>query len=150
MQLLADHPLAATINARLAALAPAVPSTAGFSPVPQPQWTAVQTCAAANVKLAFDGTTGALVSLTLPDGNNYADLSHTLGGFIYQTYNGTVAEAQKDYQVCFATFSSPTLIRAPLLQYQYACCFEKSFAGANPQHLTGAPLTWTACLYTVM
>ena len=92
---LGDHPLAANITARIAALIPAVPSTAGLVAVAPSAWATPVTVStpAGSVTLGFDGTTGALTTLVLA-GVSWADAAHPLAQFVYKTYNDTDYNAQ--------------------------------------------------------
>lgn len=99
LQYLGNHPLAANITARIAALTPVVPSTTGLVAVAPSAWATpvtVQTPAGA-VTVGFDGTTGALTALTLA-GVAWADAAHPLAQYVYKTYNDT----DYDAQVCLA------------------------------------------------
>ena len=87
LRYLADHPLAADIAARMAALAPALPSTAGLAAIDRSAWAAPLTFAGGGgVTLAFDGATGAITRLTL-GGAQWADDAHPLARYIYRTFN---------------------------------------------------------------
>ena len=89
MRYLADHPLAANITARMAAIAPAVPDVSQLTPVDQGDWaTAVSiTTPGGALTLGFDGTTGAFTTFNLA-GVDWADEGHLLAQYIYKTYNG--------------------------------------------------------------
>jgi len=88
---LGDHPLAANISARMLALVPAVPNVTGYAPVPAAAWSTPVTVGA--VTLGFDGTTGALTSLSLA-GVEWADAAHPLAQYVYRTYNDSDYDAQ--------------------------------------------------------
>ena len=90
MRYLADHPLAANITARIAALAPAVPDVSQLTPVDQSEWaTAVQiTTPGGALTLGFDGTTGAFSTFNLA-GVDWADATHLVAQYVYKTYNDT-------------------------------------------------------------
>lgn len=93
---LGDHPLAANISARMAALVPAVPDVSGLTPVAPGSWGAPFTTkvpSGASVTLAFDASTGALARLNLA-GVEWADAAHPLALYIYKTYNDTDYDAQ--------------------------------------------------------
>jgi hypothetical protein len=84
---LEDHPLAAVIDARLAAMQPHIPPTDGYTPVAPGQWSAPITCTVAsgnNVVMGLDANSGALAQLIMPDGVSYADPNHLLAEFTYQ------------------------------------------------------------------
>jgi Domain of unknown function (DUF5054) len=87
---LADHPLAANISARIAALQPAVPDVSQLTPIDQGDWaTPVQiTTPGGSITLGFDGTTGAFTTVNLA-GVDWADESHLFAQYIYKTYNDT-------------------------------------------------------------
>ena len=85
---LADHPLAAAIAGRMAALAPAVPPTAGLTPVPASGWVAPFSLLGGSVTLGFDGATGAITRLRMA-GAEWADAGHALARYVYKTFNDT-------------------------------------------------------------
>jgi hypothetical protein len=87
LRYLGDHPLAADITARMAALAPAVPSTAGLTAIARSAWAAPLTFAGGGgVTLAFDGATGAITRLGMA-GAQWADDAHPLARYVYRTFN---------------------------------------------------------------
>lgn len=88
---LGDHPLAANISATMAALAPVPPNVSDYAPVPPASW--AQPFVVGPAVIAFDGTTGAIVNLTLA-GVAWADAAHPLAQYIYQTYNDSDYDAQ--------------------------------------------------------
>jgi hypothetical protein len=92
---LGDHPLKNNITSRIAALAPVVPDISGYTAVPQASWsTPVSvTTPAGSVTLGFDGTSGAITSLTQAE-ISWADAEHPLAQYIYRTYNDTDYDAQ--------------------------------------------------------
>lgn len=116
---LQDHPLAADIQARLAALIPVRPNptAAGYVAVPQSQWTAPMSCG--GTSFGFDGATGGLATYTV-GGVAFASPSHTLGSFAYRTYNDT------DFSMTNSQY-----------QYEYTCCFGQPgcAAAAHPQQM---------------
>ena len=83
---LGDHPLAGDIAARVAALAPALPSTAGLTPIAASAWAAPLALAGGAVTLAFDGATGAITRVGLA-GAPWADDAHPLARYVYRTFN---------------------------------------------------------------
>ena len=87
---LADHPLAANITARVAALVPLVPDTSALTAVDQSEWgTAIQvTTPGGDLTLGLDGTTGAFSVFNLA-AVDWADSNHLIGQYIYKTYNDT-------------------------------------------------------------
>ncbi len=85
---LADHPLAAAIAARMAALVPAVPATAGLTAVPASGWAAPFSLLGGAVALGFDGATGAITRLRMA-GQEWADGAHALARYVYKTFNDT-------------------------------------------------------------
>jgi hypothetical protein len=95
LRYLADHPLAANISARMAALVPSVPDTSSLSPVSSDDWTTPLSFStpAGFVTLAFDGTTGAIASANIA-GVEWADEAHLLAQYVYKTYNDTDYKAQ--------------------------------------------------------
>jgi len=119
---LADHPLAAEIAARMAALVPAAPDVAGLTPVPAAAWATpvtVRLPGGGAVTVGFDGVTGALATLVTADGRVWADgaTGHVLGQYVYRTYNDT------DYAA------------------QGTCCYGEGGrqAAANPQRTVTSP-----------
>jgi hypothetical protein len=96
MAALADHPLAADINARMAAWAPAVPDVSGLTPVPQASWTAP--LAVGGASIALDGVTGALGALTLA-GTQWASAAtnNTLAAYEYRTFTDANYATQGGY-----------------------------------------------------
>jgi hypothetical protein len=86
MRYLGDHPLAKAINDRMAALVPAVPSTAGMTSLPSTAWSAPLTLLGGSVTLGLDGVTGAITRLNMA-GEEWADATHPLGQYIYKTFN---------------------------------------------------------------
>lgn len=92
---LGDHPLAANITARIEALMPVVPVTAGLVPVPPSAWSTpvVVSTPGGSVTIGFDGTTGAITTLSLA-GVAWADASHPIAQYVYKTYNDTDYDAQ--------------------------------------------------------
>jgi hypothetical protein len=102
MRFLADHPLAAEITARMAALLPAVPDVSAMVPVAKENW-AVPTLVRVpkgSVVIGLDGVTGALTQCEMA-GMAWADESHPLAQFIYRTYNATDFDAQQKI-CCFS------------------------------------------------
>ena len=87
---LADHPLAANISARIAALVPAVPDVSRLKSIDRGEWsTAVPiTTPGGSITLGFDGVTGAFSTFQM-GGVDWADASHLLGQYIYKTFNDT-------------------------------------------------------------
>ena len=88
MRYLEDHPLAAAITARMAAIVPAVPSLAGMVAVPAAAWTTPLSLAGGDITLAFDGATGAITRLVMA-GSPWADDAHALARYVYKTFNDT-------------------------------------------------------------
>jgi hypothetical protein len=89
MQYLGNHPLAANISARIAALAPAVPSLAGMTALPAASWaTSMALAGGAGITLGFDGVTGAITRLRMA-GAEWADSAHALARYVYKTFNDT-------------------------------------------------------------
>ena len=91
MRFLADHPLAAAIASRVAALAPALPDVAALVAVPPAAWAAPITvppgaAGGAPVTIGLPAATGALATLVL-GGAAWADAGHTLGALTYKTYD---------------------------------------------------------------
>ena len=89
MRFLADHPLAATIAARTAALTPVRPDVAALVPVPAAQWATpitVATAAGPPVAIGLHPATGALATLVL-GGVAWADAAHVLGALTYKTFD---------------------------------------------------------------
>jgi hypothetical protein len=91
---LADHPLAATIAARLAEAAPSVPqpAAAGYALVPQAQWTDELNVALPGggaVALAFDGAAGGLATLRVNGSANLAVPARPLAALVYREFNGS-------------------------------------------------------------
>ena len=91
---LADHPLAANISARVAALVPLVPDTSALTQVDQGDWgTAIQvTTPGGDLTLGLDGTSGAF-SVFNVGGVDWADSEHLLAQYVYKTYNDTDYDA---------------------------------------------------------
>ena len=81
---LGDHPLAATIAARLAEAAPAVPVPgADYAPVPAAQWAQafhVALPGGGAVELAFDGAAGGLALFSLNGSGNVAAAGQVAAG----------------------------------------------------------------------
>ena len=92
LRYLADHPLAARLAARLAALAPAPPATGALVPLPPAAW-ATPILTAGGATLALDAATGALAGLTL-GGIAWADAAHTLGLLSYRTFDDAALGSQ--------------------------------------------------------
>jgi hypothetical protein len=89
LQYLGNHPLAANISARIAALAPAVPSLAGMTALPAASWaTSMALAGGAGITLGFDGVTGAITRLRMA-GAEWADSAHALARYVYKTFNDT-------------------------------------------------------------
>ena len=107
---LGDHPLAANISARMSALVPAVPNVTGYAPVPEAAWSTPVTVGA--VTLGFDGTTGALTSLSLA-GIEWADAAHPLAQYVYRTYNDSDYEAQVMQGSAWIRMTLATAVAAP-------------------------------------
>jgi hypothetical protein len=93
MAALGDHPLAATIAARLAEAAPAVPAPgADYARVPAAQWAQafhVALPGGGAVELAFDGAAGGLALFSVNGSGNVAAPGRPLGAFVYREFNGT-------------------------------------------------------------
>jgi hypothetical protein len=120
MRFLADHPLASDINNRMAALQPAVPDISKSVSLPQAAWATpitFKTSSGKTVVLGLDGKTGALATVNMA-GVSWADASHLVGQFVYQTYSDPDYATQKGY-----------------------CCWGHSGrqAAANPQTTTTTP-----------
>ena len=88
MKFLADHPLAANISSRMAALAPLRPNTQGMVSIPVGQWSTPFQLAGGAITLGLDGTTGAITKLLMA-GVDWADEDHALARYIYKTFNDT-------------------------------------------------------------
>lgn len=95
LRYLGDHPLAANISARVAALVPSVPDVSKLVPVARAAWAApfTATTPAGAVTLGFDGVTGALSRAALA-GVEWAGPSNLLAQYVYKTYNDTDLDAQ--------------------------------------------------------
>jgi hypothetical protein len=93
LEALADHPLAATIAARLAEAAPAPPTPgADYAALPAAQWTAplqVALPGGGRVDLAFDGTAGGLALLSLNGSASLAAPGRPLAALVYREFNGS-------------------------------------------------------------
>lgn len=87
---LADHPLAANISNRVAALVPVVPDVSQLTAIPKSAWSTAMPITTPNgpITLGFDGITGAFSTVEIA-GVNWADASHTLGQYLYKTFNDT-------------------------------------------------------------
>ena len=92
MRYLGDHPLAALLAARLAALAPVRPATGALLPLPPSAW-ATPILTAGGVTLALDAATGALAGLVL-GGTAWADAAHTLALLSYRTFDDAALDSQ--------------------------------------------------------
>jgi hypothetical protein len=111
MAALADHPLAAQIEAALTALTPVLPNvSSGYSPVPSPQGpfsVSLDHNTSASVSIGFDPATGAIGSLISAAGQTLADAAHPMARLIYQTVNDTDLDEQQitvDGQPCCCCF----------------------------------------------
>lgn len=100
MRFLADHPLAANITARIAALAPAAPDVSGLVPVAPASWGAPISVPVAGggpaVRLGLDAATGALATLNLA-GEDWADADSLLGLLTYKTFDDSDLATQGSY-----------------------------------------------------
>ena len=94
LRYLADHPLAANISARVAALVPLVPDTSALTQVDQGDWgTAIAiSTPGGDLTLGLDGTTGAFSVFNMA-GIDWADSAHLLAQYVYKTYNDTDYDA---------------------------------------------------------
>ena len=102
MRYLADHPLAANITARVAALVPSAPDVSRLVPVAPAQWAAPITVSLAgggSVQLGLDAASGALATLVLA-GEAWADTAHLLGALTYRTFDDADLATQGAY-CCF-------------------------------------------------
>jgi hypothetical protein len=97
MRYLADHPLAASITARVASLTPVLPNVTALVPVEPSLWATPITVGAATIGL--DAATGALATLVLA-GEAWADASHLLGALSYRTYDDVDLATQGSF-CCF-------------------------------------------------
>jgi hypothetical protein len=88
VRLLGDHPFAAALSARVAALTPARPNVTDLVPVPKASWGAPVTLEGGGlpVVLALDAATGALGALAL-GGRQWADAASPLGALEYRTFD---------------------------------------------------------------
>jgi len=101
LRFLQDHPMAALLAPRLAALHPTPPDTSSLVPLPASSWKLPITVllpgtGAGTVTLALDGETGALSNLTM-QGVSWADGAHPLGLFSYRTFDDAVLATQGSY-----------------------------------------------------
>lgn len=96
MRYLADHPLAANITARLAALVPAVPDVSALVSVPPAAWATPisATTPGGAVTLGLDGTTGAFTKVMLA-GRDWASATNPMGLYIYKTFSDADYAAQR-------------------------------------------------------
>ena len=106
MRYLADHPLAANITARMAALVPSVPDIRGFVAIDRSAWATpfTVTTVGGSVTLGFDGTTGALSTAVLA-GVSWGGPDNLIGQYIYKTYNDTDLDAPKTVSLVFSALS---------------------------------------------
>ncbi len=90
VRFLGDHPFAAVLAARTAALAPSRPNVAALVPVPRAAWGAPITVPVAGggppVVLGLDAASGAVGVLTL-GGRAWADPARPLGALEYRTFD---------------------------------------------------------------
>ena len=103
MRFLADHPLAAVITARVAALVPAAPNVSTLVAVPPAQWGSVFSFPVDGggpaVQLGLDAASGALSTLVLA-GEAWADAAHLIGELTYLTFDDADLATQGAY-CCF-------------------------------------------------
>ena len=98
LRCLGDHPLAANLSRRMAALRPVVPNTTLLLAVPAEEWAVPLTfqTSAGEVVIGIDPSTGGLTTLRM-GGQDWAGPDNQLAQYIYKTFNDTDYRQQRGF-----------------------------------------------------